>query len=297
MSPALTARVRDAQDKARVLREALPWITRWAGRTIVVKYGGNAMPPAGADPLSEAFAADVALLHRVGLRVVVVHGGGPQITALSEQLGLQPAFVDGRRVTDPATLDVVRMVLLGQVNPWLVGLIQAAGARAAGVAGTDAELLHVRPLAPELGLVGAVDHVDPHVLGGLLGDGVIPVVATVGRGPDGQDYNVNADTAAGAIAVALGADKLIYLTNVPGLYEHFGAENGGTLLSEVTVDRLRAMLAAGDLHTGMVPKVEAALEALDVGVQKIHIVDARIPHSLLLEIYSNQGVGTEVVRG
>jgi acetylglutamate kinase len=291
----LTDRTRAAQDKARVLREALPWITRWAGRTIVVKYGGNAV--AGMDdPLGAAFAGDGALLHRVGLRVVVVHGGGPQITALSEQLGLQPAFVDGRRVTDPATLDVVRMVLLGQVNPWLVGLVQAAGARAAGVAGTDADLLHVRPAAPEVGLGGVVDAVDPRVLHGLLDDGVVPVVATVGRGPGGQDYNVNADTAAGAIAVAVGADKLIYLTNVPGLYRDFGTDDM-ELLSEVGLDRLRGMLTAGGLHTGMVPKVESMVTALGSGVGQAHLLDGRVEHALLLEIFTDEGVGTMVVPG
>jgi acetylglutamate kinase len=292
----LTDRTKAAQDKARVLREALPWITRWAGRTVVVKYGGNVTPDESDGGLLDAFAADVALLRLVGLRIVVVHGGGPQISALSERLGLETRFVDGRRVTDEATLDVVKMVLLGQVNPALVGRITAAGATAAGVAGTDGNLLTVRPAAGgALGLVGEVERVHPHVLTTLLDDGVVPVVATVGRGLDGADYNVNADTVAGAIARALAADKLIYLTNVPGLYEDFGA-TGEQLLSEVGVAQLKAMLAGGALHTGMVPKVESIVAALDGGVASAHLLDGRIEHALLLEIFTDEGVGTMVER-
>ncbi|HEY8339934.1 MAG TPA: acetylglutamate kinase, partial [Egibacteraceae bacterium] len=268
-----------------------PWITRWRGRTVVVKYGGNAM---GDDDVNRAFAADIALLASVGLRVVVVHGGGPQISELSTRLGLEPRFVDGRRVTDPATLDVVRMVLLGQVNPRLVGMVTAAGARAVGVAGTDGELLRARQSDPQLGLVGDVEAVDPTLLDSLLDDGVVPVVATVARGADGRDYNVNADTAAGAIAVALGADKLIYLTNVAGLYEDFGTAES-TLLSVVGVERLRSMLAAGELNTGMVPKVASIVAALDGGVAQAHLLDGRVEHALLLEIFTDEGIGTMVI--
>jgi acetylglutamate kinase len=305
MNPApldLTDRTRAAQEKARILREALPWITRWAGRTVVVKYGGNVAPaggPAGASDtdreLLDAFAADIALLRRVGLRVVVVHGGGPQISALSERLGLEARFVDGRRVTDKETLEVVKMVLLGQVNPELVGRITAAGAPAAGVAGTDSGLVTVRPAADgALGRVGEIEHVDPRVLVTLFDDGVVPVVATVGRGLDGADYNVNADTVAGAIAMALQADKLIYLTNVPGLYEDFGTSDQ-QLLSEVSVARLREMLAAGQLHAGMVPKVESVLAALAGGVRQAHLLDGRVEHALLLEVFTDEGIGTMVV--
>ena len=292
----LTDRTKLAQDKARVLREALPWVTRWAGRTVVVKYGGHVTGEDGApEALDAAFAADIALLRRVGLRVVVVHGGGPQISALSKRLGLQARFVDGRRVTDAATLDVVKMVLLGQVNPRLVGLIAAAGATAIGVAGTDAGLLHVRPADPVLGAVGEVDTVNTTILDGLLDNGAVPVVATVGRGPDGEERNVNADTAAGAVAVALGADKLIYLTNVPGLYEHFGTGEQA-LLSEVAPARLREMLHSRELHTGMVPKVESMVAALDGGVDRAYLLDGRIEHALLLEIFTDEGIGTQVSR-
>ncbi|MBW3578710.1 MAG: acetylglutamate kinase [Actinobacteria bacterium] len=285
-----------AQAKAVVLREALPWITRFHGATVVIKYGGNAMVD---EELKRSFAADVALLHFVGLRPVVVHGGGPQISEVSGRLGLQPRFVAGLRVTDEATMDVVRMVLLGRVNPELVRLIQTAGASAVGVAGTDANLLTVRPAAgpagEDLGLVGEVDAVDPAVLLRLLDDGFVPVVATVGRGGDGVDRNVNADTACGAIAAALGATKLVYLTDVPGLYDDFG--DAGSLLSEVPVDRLEAMLARDELHAGMRPKVTSIVQALHAGVPQAHVLDGRVLHAVLLEVFTDEGVGTMISRG
>lgn len=285
----LTDRTVAAQDKARVLREALPWITRWSGRTLVVKYGGNAM----SEQLDSSFAADVALLHTVGLRVVVVHGGGPQISALGERLGLHATFVDGRRVTDEATLDVVKMALLGQVNPRLVGLLSAAGAPAAGVAGTDGDLVRVRPV-PALGLVGEVEAVDARVLRSLLDDGVVPVVAGLGRTADGREHNVNADSVAAAVAVALDADKLIYLTNVAGLYEDFGTPQS-TLLSEIDLEALRRLLTSGDLHAGIVPKVTGIVAALDAGVGRAHLLDGRVEHALLLEVFTDQGIGTMVL--
>ena len=290
----LSVRTRAAQDKARVLREALPWITRWTGRTVVVKYGGGALGAAD-DDLAAAFAADVALLASVGLRVVVVHGGGPQISALSARMGIEPSFVDGRRVTDDATLDVVRMVLLGQVNPALVGLIEAEGARAAGVCGTDGGLLLAEPArAGALGHVGEVSRVDPALLTSLLDEGVVPVVATLARGVDGGDLNVNADTAAGELAIALGADKLIYLSNVSGLYSDFGTDDE-ELLSIVATDRLRSLLASGTLHTGMVPKIESVVAALDGGVGQAHLLDGRVEHALLLEIFTDEGIGTMIL--
>jgi acetylglutamate kinase len=287
----LTDRTKAAQDKARVLREALPWITRWAGRTVVVKYGGNAM---GDDELGATFAGDVALLASVGLNVVVVHGGGPQISALSQRLGVPAQFVDGRRVTDEATLGIVKMVLLGQVNPELVGLVERAGARAVGVAGTDDGLLQVTPAGQGLERVGEVARVDPRMLNTLLADGAVPVVAGLGRGPDGADYNVNADAVAGALATALDADKLIYLTNVSGLYEDFGTD-AQTLLSTVTVAQLERMRAEGALHTGMAPKIDSVLAALHGGVGHAHLLDGRIEHALLLEIFTDEGVGTMIV--
>ncbi len=290
MTTGAAGRLRAAQDKARVLREALPWITRWRGRTIVVKYGGASMSRDG----DASLAADVALLHAVGLRVVVVHGGGPQISSLGRRLGVEPEFVGGRRVTDPATLEVVRMALLGSVNPRLVGLLRAAGAPTAGVAGTDADLVGLRPL-PGLGLVGTVEAVEPRLLTTLLDDGLVPVVAGLGRLPCGRDGNVNADEVAAAVATALRADKLLYLTDVAGLYTDFGTPDS-TLLSEVTVDRLRGMLDAGLLHDGMVPKVCGVVAAIDGGVAAAHLLDGRVTHALLLEVFTDEGVGTMVTR-
>lgn len=282
-----------AQEKAAVLREALPWITRFHGQTVVIKYGGNAMID---DELKRSFAADVALLHFVGLRPVVVHGGGPQISEVARKLGVESRFIGGLRVTDEAMMDVVRMSLLGQVNPELVGLIQAAGAPAVGVSGTDAGLLTVvpavGPAGEDLGFVGAVDEVDTSYLTELIADGFLPVVATVGRDRDGHDRNVNADVAAGALAAALGASKLVYLTDVPGLYEDLS--DSGSLLSEVSVDRLRAMLADDELHEGMRPKIGSIVQALDDGVPQAHILDGRVLHAVLIEIFTDEGVGTMI---
>ena len=293
--PDLTDRTKVAQDKARVLREALPWITRGSGRTVVVKYGGNvAGEGEGPDEATAAFAADIALMRSVGVNVVVVHGGGPQISTLSRRLGIEASFVDGQRVTDAATLEVVRLALLGHVNPWLVGLIAGAGAAASGVSGTDSSLVAARQADPALGYVGEVTAITPTLLCGLLADGVVPVVATLGRGGDGTVYNINADRVAGAIATALDADKLIYLTNVPGLYEHFGT-HASTLLSTVGVARLQAMLDDGELRTGMVPKITSVVEALAGGVAQAHLLDGRIEHALLLEVFTDEGIGTMVV--
>ncbi len=283
-----------------MLREALPWITRWAGRTVVVKYGGNAMatgaatadepPGAGPHAARQTFAGDVALLHAVGVRVVVVHGAGPQISALARRRGLVPRFVDGRRVTDAAMLDAVRTALLDQVNPHLVGALRAAGAPAAGVAGCD--LLAVTPL-PGLGLVGVVERVEPAVLAALLADGAVPVVAGLGRDAGGRECNVNADEVAAALAAALGADKLVYLTDVAGLYADFGTPDAA-LLSSVRLDDLRALLHTGALHNGMVPKVAGVVAALDAGVGQAHLLDGRVEHALLLEVFTDEGVGTMV---
>ncbi|MEX1162313.1 MAG: acetylglutamate kinase [Nitriliruptor sp.] len=286
-----------AQEKAAVLREALPWITRFHGQTVVIKYGGNAMID---DELKRSFAADVALLHFVGLRPVIVHGGGPQISDLATRLGVGSSFVGGLRVTDAAMMDVVRMALLGQVNPELVGLVQEAGAPSVGVAGTDAGLLRVRPaIGPageDLGLVGEVEHVDTTYLGELLSDDVLPIVATVGRDADGVERNVNADLAAGAIAAALGASKLVYLTDVPGLYQDFGGD-GQALMSEVSVDELQRMLDDEELHAGMRPKVRSIVGAVTGGVPQAHILDGRVLHAVLIEIFTDEGVGTMVTAG
>lgn len=301
MTIVLNDRTRAAQDKARILQEALPWMTRWAGRTVVVKYGGNALVPGGLggpatvekpgeDP---SFAADIALLRSVGVRVVVVHGGGPQISALADRLGLATEFVDGKRVTDAATLQAVQMALLGQVNPMLVRMISDAGTPAIGVAGTDSGLVTARRTDPGLGLVGEVTAVDPTLLNELLDSGRVPVMATLCTTSQGELVNVNADTVAGAVAVALGADKLIYLTNVAGLYEHFGTPDS-TLLSEVGVKRLEQMIQREELMTGMIPKIASIIAALAGGVPQAHLLDGRVEHALLLEIFTDSGIGTMV---
>ncbi|MFN2555952.1 MAG: acetylglutamate kinase [Nitriliruptorales bacterium] len=285
-----------AQAKAAVLREALPWITRFHGETVVIKYGGSAMSD---EDLKRSFAADVALLHFVGLRPVVVHGGGPQISEVSGRLGLPTTFVGGMRVTDEATMDVVRMVLLGRINPELVGLVQAAGAPVVGLAGTDGKLLTLRPArgpgGEDLGRVGEVEDVDPTLVRRLLADGFLPVVATVGRDRDGVDRNVNADLAAGAIAAALGAAKLVYLTDVAGLYRD--VRDDSSLLSEVRLDELEAMLASGEVGAGMRPKVTSIVAALKDGVPRAHIIDGRVLHAILLEIFTDEGVGTMITAG
>jgi acetylglutamate kinase len=291
---ALPRRAVRAQDKARVLREALPWITRWADRTVVVKIGGSVGQGETTSTMESSFAADVALLRSVGLNIVVVHGGGPQISQLADRLGLRSEFVDGRRVTDHAMLEAVRYVLLGKVNPHLVGMISQAGARAVGLSGTDAGLVTARPADPALGYVGEVDRVDPAVVHSLLARGAVPVIATVARGDDGQDYNVNADTVASAIAAALDADKLIYLTNVAGLYDSFGSDDR-SLLSEVDVAQLRDMLDTGRIVTGMVPKISGCIDALSDGVRQAHLLDGRVEHALLLEIFTDAGIGTMIL--
>jgi acetylglutamate kinase len=290
-----TERVEAAQEKAAVLREALPWITRFHGQTVVIKYGGNAMVD---EQLKRSFAADVALLHFVGLKPVIVHGGGPQISELAGSLGVASRFVGGLRVTDAAMMDVVRMALLGKVNPEVVSLVTDAGGPAVGVAGTDAGLLQVRPAVgphgEDLGLVGDVERVDTRYLDELLADGFLPVIATVGRDADGVDRNVNADLAAGAIAAALHASKLVYLTDVPGLYLDFGDPDKQALISEVGVDRLDEMLGAEELHEGMRPKVRSIVGAIRDGVPQAHILDGRVLHAVLIEIFTDEGVGTMV---
>jgi len=283
-----------AADKAAVLIEALPYLRRFAGSVVVVKYGGNAMPAGGEGAAGSAelalFAEDVVLLHSVGLQVVVVHGGGPQIGALMARLGKVPEFVDGLRVTDADTLDIVRMVLVGKVNRDIVGAVNVHGSLAVGVSGEDAGLLLARPSTPELGFVGHVEAVDPGILQRLLATGIIPVLATIGSDAEGQAFNINADTAAGAVAEALAADKLVYLTDVEGLR----ADDPETLLSAVTADDLDRLVATGAVSGGMIPKVESAAKAVRGSVGRAHILDGRIPHVLLLEIFTRSGIGTMV---
>ena len=281
--------------KAAVLTEALPWLAAFSGRTLVVKYGGSAMT---SPELQRSFAEDVVFLRYAGVRVVVVHGGGPQITSHLDRLGLQSEFRGGLRVTTRETVQVVRMVLVGDVNPSVVGLVNAHGPFAVGLSGDDAHLFTaerrdavVDGEPVDVGLVGEVVDVQPQIVRALLDQGKVPVVATVARGRDGEIYNVNADTAAGALAVALGAEKLVVLTDVEGLYADWPRTD--EVLGQLSVSALDALLPG--LSAGMVPKMEACLRAVRGGVPRAHVLDGRVPHSLLLELVTDEGVGTMVV--
>ena len=286
---AFDPRTADAGDKARILAEALPYIREFSGRTVVIKYGGHAMDDAG---LAELFATDVVLMRLVGMNPVVVHGGGPQITDLMRRLGKEPEFVDGRRVTDAETVDIVRMALVGKVNREIVASVNRLGSYAVGLSGEDAGLIRVDQRDPRLGFVGDVRAIDPTMVYRLLREELIPVIATVGVDDSGQAYNVNADTVAGAIAESLAAEKLVYLTDVEGLRRH--ADDPTTLVSSIAVDELEAMIESGALEGGMIPKVTSCVRAVRKGVGHAHILDGRMPHALLLEIFTPEGVGTMV---
>ena len=279
----------DVLEKAHVLAEALPYIREFTGKTVVIKYGGHAME----DPaLADLFAQDVVLMRLVGMNPVVVHGGGPQISDLMRRLGKEPVFVDGLRVTDAETVDIVRMALVGKVNREVVAAVNRHGSYAVGLSGEDAGLITVRARDPKLGFVGDVHRIDPSIVERLLREELIPIVATVGVDEDGQAYNVNADTVAGAIATALDAEKLVYLTDVAGLYRDFGDES--SLISNIDVIELEGLLSGDALSEGMIPKVRSCAQAVKSGVRRAHILDGRIPHALLLEFFTREGIGTMV---
>jgi acetylglutamate kinase len=276
-------------EKASILAEALPYIREFSGRTVVIKYGGNAMD----DPaLADLFAADVVLMRLVGMNPVVVHGGGPQISDLMRRLGKEQEFVDGLRVTDAESVDIVRMALVGKVNREIVAALNRHGSYAVGLSGEDAGLIKVTMRDERLGFVGDVESIDPSIIERLTREELIPVIATVGIDDAGQAYNVNADTVAGAIAGALQAEKLVYLTNVAGLYEDYPDES--SLISHIDVAGLDTLEAAGKLSEGMIPKIRSCVDALRAGVARAHILDGRIPHALLLEFFTREGVGTMV---
>jgi acetylglutamate kinase len=283
-------RIAGAQEKATILAEALPYIREFSGRTVVIKYGGNAMEK---PELAELFAADVVLMRLVGMNPVVVHGGGPQITELMRRLGKEPEFVDGRRVTDEETIDIVRMALVGKVNREIVAAVNRHGSYAVGLSGEDAGLIRVDARDPSLGFVGDVREIDPSILLRLLREELIPVVATVGVDDEGQAYNINADTVAGAIAEALQAEKLVYLTDVAGVYGNWPDES--TLVSRLDVGALEKLIADGKASEGMIPKLESCVAALRGGVRRAHILDGRLPHALLLEFFTREGIGTMVL--
>jgi acetylglutamate kinase len=278
--------------KAEVLIEALPYIKRFAEKIVVVKYGGNVLSNTDERDALKVFAEDIVLMRSVGMRPVVVHGGGPQIAEMLARLNITSEFRNGLRVTDAATLEVARMVLVGKVNRDIVAAINTHGSFAVGMSGEDANLLQVTPRDPDLGYVGDVEHVNAEVLERLLADELIPVIATIGTDSSGQAFNINADTAAGAIAGAIGAEKLVYLTNIEGLRRD--VKDPSTLISSIRVNELQMMLDGGQLKEGMIPKIESCIHAVRAGVGKAHILDGRSPHALLLEIFTQEGIGTEV---
>jgi acetylglutamate kinase len=281
------------ETKAAVLCEALPYIRRFSGRVIVVKYGGNAHPEAQSDAEALAlFAEDIVLLRSIGILPVVVHGGGPQIGALMARLGKVPEFRDGLRVTDADTLDIARMVLVGKVNRDIVGAINTHGPLAVGMSGEDAGLITAGPRDPALGYVGDVLAVDPSIVIRLVKEGLVPVIATIGSDAKGQAYNINADTVAGAVAEALGAEKLVFLTDVDGIRSDPADEK--TRLSSVTPSEIDDLVAVGVISTGMIPKATACAHAVRHGVASAHVLDGRVAHAVLLELFTPEGVGTMV---
>jgi acetylglutamate kinase len=297
----MTIALERAHNIARVLVEALPYIQRFRGKTIVIKYGGNAMTE---QALKEGFARDIVLMKLVGINPVIVHGGGPQIGDLLKRLGIASEFVQGMRVTDTETMDVVEMVLGGQVNKEIVNFINRHGGRAVGLTGKDGDLIRARKLllrrdAPELkepeivdiGHVGEVESIDVRVVDMLVKGDFIPVIAPIGVGVDGRSYNINADLVAGKVAEFLRAEKLMLLTNTPGLLD-----SSGNLVSELEVGRLDEMVRTGVIHGGMLPKIQCAVDAVQAGVRTAHIIDGRVEHALLLDLFTDEGVGTLIRR-
>jgi acetylglutamate kinase len=281
---------------ARTLTEALPYMRRYSGKTFVVKYGGNAMVN---KELAGVFAQDIVLLRQVGINPIVVHGGGPQINQMLDRLQIKSHFIDGLRVTDAPTMEVVEMVLAGSTNKHIVSAINAAGGKAVGLSGRDANLLVATKQMMQkngqeidLGFVGDPKTVDPHVLKTLAQGGMIPVIAPVSAGESGETYNINADTAAGAIAAAVGATRLLLLTDVPGVLD-----KEGKLLENLTATQVKALMGDGTISGGMIPKLETCIEAIEGGVEGAVIIDGRVPHSLLLETFTERGVGTFISRG
>lgn len=278
--------------RARILVEALPYIRRFRGQTIVVKYGGNAMTDRS---LAQQFAEDIVLMHSVGIHVVVVHGGGPQIGDLLARLGITSEFRDGLRVTDAVTLDVARMVLEGKVSSEIVSAINVHGPFAVGLSGADAGLIRAQPRDRELGFVGDVAAVNPLIIERLLAEEFIPVISTIGADETGQAYNINADTVATAVAQAMRAEKLLYLTDVDGILADIA--DRGSLIRSITVPDVQAMLGTGALSGGMIPKAQACIDAAEAGVRSVHMINGTIPHALLLELFTDEGVGTMITSG
>lgn len=283
--------MKDAMYKASVLMEALPYIKEHFGKTVVIKYGGNAMVN---EELKSSIAADVVLMKYVGMNPVIVHGGGPEISKYMKRSGKEVKFVDGLRVTDRETMDIVKMVLVGKVNKEIVTLINRHGRLAAGVSGDDGDLIQAKKKGGpvDLGFVGEVENIEPRIVEDLVREDFIPVIASVGIGRDGESYNINADVVAGEIAAAIQADKIIFLTDVAGLYRDF--EDKNTLISELSVAECKKMVEERAVATGMLPKLEGCQRALEAGVNRAHILDGTIKHALLLEVFTQAGVGTMI---
>ncbi|MBL0339017.1 MAG: acetylglutamate kinase [Rhodospirillaceae bacterium] len=276
---------------ARTISEALPYMRRYSGKSFVIKYGGHAMTEPA---LANIFASDIVLLKQVGINPVVVHGGGPQIGNMLEKLNIKSQFIDGLRVTDQASIEIVEMVLSGTINKHIVAAINAAGGSAVGLSGRDAHLIRAKKLTSpkgDLGLVGEPTNVDPHVLSTLEAAGVIPVVAPVGTGSNGEILNINADTAAGAIAGAVRAARLLMLTDVPGVLS-----KNGSLIENLSVHEVRELIQDGTIHGGMIPKLETCIQAIEQGVEAAVVLDGRVPHALLLEIFTPRGLGTLITK-
>ncbi len=281
----------DAATRVQVLSEALPYIQQFIGRTIVVKYGGAAMKDSN---LKDKVIRDIVFLSCVGLRPILVHGGGPEINSWLDKLGIEPQFKNGLRVTDALTMDVVEMVLVGRVNKEIVALINQAGGSAVGLCGKDGNLIKARPQGDEgIGFVGEVNNVNIKILETLVSNGYIPVVSSVAADETGQPYNINADTVAGEIAAALGAEKLILLTDTRGILTDY--KDPSTLIPKVDIQEARELILTGIVSGGMIPKVTCCVRSLAQGVKAAHIIDGRIPHSLLLEIFTDVGIGTMIV--
>ena len=276
--------------RAEVLTQALPYIRQYSGKIVVVKYGGNAMIN---EELKQQVMEDIVLLWLVGVKVVLVHGGGPEINRLMERLGKEPVFVDGLRVTDQETMDIVQMVLSGKINKTLVNLLEMQGGRAMGISGIDGGLIKALPKDPRLGYVGRITGVDIRPVMDMLEKGYIPVISTLGCDEQGKAYNINGDTAAAFIAGALGAERLIMMTDIAGILRD--QHDPSTLIPKLTVDEARELYASGVISGGMIPKVDCCIEALNRGVESVIIMDGRVPHSILMEILTDEGAGTMVI--
>ncbi len=284
--------IREAEaNRVQVLSEALPYIQQFANRTVVIKYGGAAMKN---NQLKEKVIRDIVFLSSVGVRPVVVHGGGPEINSWLSKLGIEPEFKDGLRVTDAATMDVVEMVLVGRVNKELVDLINRAGALAVGICGKDGNTIQARHVGKEdIGFVGEVSNVEPKLVETLVNSGYVPVISSVAADERGQLHNINADTVAGELAAALGAEKLILLTDTPGILENY--QDPSTLITQLDIKEARELIGQGIVSGGMIPKVNCCIRSLAQGVGAAHIIDGRIPHALLLEIFTDKGIGSMIV--